>query len=127
MRITAARGTGPLQAAVQIGKHQVLSDAPESLGGQDSGAEPHDLLAAALAACTIITVTMVARRKALPLEDVRVQVEHGQRDGAYEFKRRIEFVGGLNDDERARLLDIANKCPVHKTLSGTIRIETEAI
>lgn len=127
MRITAARGTGPLQAAVQIGKHQVLSDAPESLGGQDSGAEPHDLLAAALAACTILTVTMVARRKALPLEDVRVQVEHGQRDGAYEFKRRIEFVGGLNDDERARLLDIANKCPVHKTLSGTIRIETEAI
>lgn len=127
MRITAARGTGPLQAAVQIGKHQVLSDAPESLGGQDSGAEPHDLLAAALAACTIITVTMVARRKALPLEDVRVQVEHGQRDGAYEFKRRIEFVGDLNDDERARLLDIANKCPVHKTLSGTIRIETEAI
>lgn len=127
MRITAARGTGPLQAAVQIGKHQVLSDAPESLGGQDSGAEPHDLLAAALAACTIVTVTMVARRKALPLEDVRVQVEHGQRDGAYEFKRRIEFVGGLNDDERARLLDIANKCPVHKTLSGTIRIETEAI
>jgi len=127
MRITAARGTGPLQAAVQIGNHQVLSDAPESLGGQDSGAEPHDLLAAALAACTIVTVTMVARRKALPLEDVRVQVEHGQRDGAYEFKRRIEFVGGLNDDERARLLDIANKCPVHKTLSGTIRIETEAI
>jgi len=127
MRITAAHGTGPLQAAVQIGKHQVLSDAPESLGGQDSGAEPHDLLAAALAACTILTVTMVARRKALPLEDVRVQVEHGQRDGAYEFKRRIEFVGDLNDDERARLLDIANKCPVHKTLSGTIRIETEAI
>jgi putative redox protein len=127
MRITAARGSGPLQAAVQIGKHQVLSDAPESLGGQDSGAEPHDLLAAALAACTILTVTMVARRKSLPLEDVRVQVEHGQHGGAYEFKRRIEFVGDLSDDERARLLDIANKCPVHKTLSGTIRIETEAI
>lgn len=127
MHITAARGTGPLQAAVQVGKHQVLSDAPESLGGQDSGPEPHDLLAAALAACTILTVTMVARRKSISLDDVRVQVEHGHHDGAYEFKRRIEFVGKLNDDERARLLDIANKCPVHKTLSGTIRIETEAI
>lgn len=127
MQVTAQRGTGPLQYAIQIGKHQLLSDAPEALGGENSGPEPHDLLAAALAACTALTVTMYAKRKGMALDDVRVRIEHGQKDGAYELQRHIEFVGALGADEKARLLDIANKCPVHKTLSGTIRIQTEAV
>ena len=104
----------------------MIADAPEAFGGDDSGPEPHDLLAASLAACTALTVTMYARRKGMQLDDVRVAIDHGQQDGAYELRRHIEFVGQLSDEERARLLDIANKCPVHKTLSGTIRIHTDA-
>jgi len=126
MEVTAHKGAGPLQQVLNVGKHQLLSDAPETFGGEDSGPEPHDLLAAALAACTALTVTMYARRKGMALDDVRVRIEHGQKDGAYLFQRHIDYVGELGVEDRARLTDIANKCPVHKTLSGTIRIETEA-
>ena len=125
MQVTTTRGNDKLQYRIQIGKHQLLTDAPEALGGDDSGPEPHDLLAAALAACTSLTVTMYARRKGMALEDVKVAIDHGQHDGAYELRRHIELVGALSQEERERLLDIANKCPVHKTLSGTIRIQTE--
>jgi len=126
MEVTIHKGSGPLQQVLTIGQHQLLSDAPVALGGEDSGPEPHDFLGAALAACTALTVTMYARRKGMPLDDVRVRIEHGQKDGAYLFQRHIEYVGALTLEDRARLTEIANKCPVHKTLSGTIRIETEA-
>ena len=126
MEVTAQKGEGKLQQVITIGRHQLLSDAPEAFGGEDSGAEPHDLLAAALAACTTLTVTMYARRKGLALEDVRVRITHGPKDGGYAFQRHIEYVGALGLEERQRLTDIANKCPVHKTLSGAIRIETQA-
>ncbi|KFC74477.1 OsmC family protein [Massilia sp. LC238] len=126
MEVTAQKGEGKLQQVITIGRHQLLSDAPEAFGGEDSGAEPHDLLAAALAACTTLTVTMYARRKGLALEDVRVRITHGPKDGGYAFQRHIEYVGALGPEERQRLTDIANKCPVHKTLSGAIRIETQA-
>lgn len=126
MEVRAQNGSGTLQQVITIGKHRVLSDAPEAFGGEDSGPEPHDLLAAALAACTTLTVTMYARRKGMPLDDVRVRIDHGPKDGGYAFQRHIEYVGALGPEERRRLTEIANKCPVHKTLSGTIRIETEA-
>ncbi len=126
MEVTAQKGEGKLQQMITIGRHQLLSDAPEAFGGEGSGAEPHDLLAAALAACTTLTVTMYARRKGLALEDVRVRITHGPKDGGYAFQRHIEYVGALGLEERQRLTDIANKCPVHKTLSGAIRIETQA-
>lgn len=126
MEVTVHKGSGLLQQVLSIGQHRILSDAPIAFGGEDSGPEPHDLLAASLAACTALTVTMYARRKGMALEDVRVRIAHGQQDGAYFFRRHIEYVGALGPDERARLTDIANKCPVHKTLSGAIRIETEA-
>ncbi|WP_027863965.1 OsmC family protein [Massilia alkalitolerans] len=126
MEVTAQKGEGKLQQMITIGRHQLLSDAPEAFGGEDSGAEPHDLLAAALAACTTLTVTMFARRKGMALEDVRVRITHGPKDGGYAFQRHIEYVGALGFEERQRLTDIANKCPVHKTLSGAIHIETEA-
>lgn len=127
MQVTAKRGSGKLQYQLTIGKHQILSDVPEAIGGEDSGPEPHDLLAAALAACTALTVTLYARRKGMALDDVQVAIDHGQQDGAYELRRHITFVGQLSQEERERLLDIANKCPVHKTLSGTIRIETDTV
>lgn len=124
MEVNAQKGEGKLQQVIAIGRHRLLSDAPEAFGGEDTGPEPHDLLAAALAACTNLTVTMVARRKGMALDDVRVRIEHGPREGGYGFARHIEFIGNLSAEERARLLDIANKCPVHKTLSGSIHIET---
>ena len=127
MQVTATRGTGKLQHQISIGKHRLLTDAPEAFGGEDSGPEPHDILAAALAACTALTVTMYANRKGMALRDIRIDITHGQQDGAYQFKRRIEYVGELSQEERERLTEIANKCPVHKTLTGTIRIETEAL
>ena len=127
MQVTAARGTGKLQHVIQIGKHQLLTDVPEALGGEDSGPEPHDILAAALAACTALTVKLYAARKGMALDDIRVRIDHGQQDGAYEFQRHIEYLGALGEEDRRRLTEIANKCPVHKTLSGTIRILTEAV
>lgn len=125
MQVTTTRGNDRLQYRIQIGKHQLLTDAPEAFGGDDSGPEPHDLLAASLAACTALTVTMYARRKGLQLDDVKVAIDHGQQDGAYALRRHIELVGALSEEDRQRLLDIANKCPVHKTLSGAIRIQTD--
>lgn len=126
MEVTAQKGNGKLQQVITIGRHQLLSDAPQSFGGEETGPEPHDLLAAALAACTTLTVTMYARRKEMALEDVRVRITHGPKDGGYAFQRHIDYIGALGPEDRARLTDIANKCPVHKTLSGAIHIETQA-
>lgn len=126
MEVHAQKGNGKLQQVITIGRHALLSDAPEALGGEDTGPEPHDLLAAALAACTTLTVTMYARRKGMLLDDVRVRITHGPQDGGYALQRHIDYVGALGQEDRQRLTDIANKCPVHKTLSGTIRIDTVA-
>lgn len=126
MEVTSARGAGQLQQLISIGSHRLIADAPEAFGGENAGPEPHDILAAALAACTALTVTMYANRKGMALADVKVGITHGQKDGAYRFERRIAFLGELSQEERTRLLDIANKCPVHKTLSGAIVIDTLA-
>jgi putative redox protein len=99
--------------------------APE-FGGEGSGPEPHDLLAAALAACTTLTVSLYARRKGWQLDEVQVTIRHGQEGAAYALHRSIRYLGPLSGEEKQRLTDIANKCPVHKTLSGQIQITTEA-
>jgi len=126
MEVTTHRGTGPLQQVIEIGKHRILTDVKPESGGADSGPEPHDILAAALAACTTLTVSLYARRKGYPLDEIKVSIKHGQEGAAYGLHRTIEYVGALDDEAKARLTDIANKCPVHKTLSGTIQITTEA-
>jgi putative redox protein len=98
-----------------------------AFGGEVSGPEPLAILAAALAACTTLTVSLYAKRKGYPLDDIKVSIKHGQEGAAYGLHRTIEYIGALDDETKARLTDIANKCPVHKTLSGTIQITTEAI
>jgi putative redox protein len=113
-----------LQQLIEVGEHRLIADAPRSAGGEDSGPGPHDLLAAALGACTALTVLMYARRKTMPLDDVDVTVDHEQAEGEYRFHRRIRYIGTVSDDEKMRLTDIANKCPVHRTLQGQIRIDT---
>jgi putative redox protein len=125
MEIHVHRGEGKLQHVIEIGPHTLLTDAPRLYGGEETGPEPHDLLAAALGACTALTVTMYARRKGMDLQEIDVRLEHGQRDGVYVLTRRIHYVGDLSGEEQERLTEIANKCPVHKTLSGQIQIITE--
>lgn len=125
MEVKVHRGTGTLQHVIDIGPHRVLTDAPKIYGGEETGPEPHDYLAAALGACTALTVTLYARRKEMDLQDVQVRVEHAKEGDAYVFTRHVHYVGNLNDEQKARLTEIANKCPVHKTLEGEIKIVTQ--
>lgn len=127
MEIRVHHGQGKLQHVIEIGPHHLLTDVPATLGGDDTGPEPHDLLAAALAACTALTVTMYAKRKGWPLDDVDVRIEHGKVDQAYALTRRIAYIGNLSAEQRDMLTAVANKCPVHKTLSGEIQIVTEEV
>jgi putative redox protein len=126
MEVKASRGEGKLNFLIEAGGHCIVADEPPAIGGEDTGPTPHDLLAASLAACTGLTVTLYARRKGFDLQDVEVRVDHEQQEGAYVLKRHIRYVGNLDEAQRTRLTEIANKCPIHKVLSGTIRIETEA-
>ena len=120
------RGQGPLQQVIEIGPHRLLTDVAPEFGGEASGPEPHDLLAAALAACTTLTVNLYAKRKGWQLDEVQVTIRHGQEGAAYALHRSIRYLGALGAEEKQRLTEVANKCPVHKTLSGQIDITTEA-
>jgi len=127
MEVTTHRGQGPFQQVIEIGPHRLVTDVAPELGGEGSGPEPHDLLAASLAACTTLTVNLYAKRKGYALDEVQVTIRHGQEGEAYALHRSIRYVGALTEEEKQRLTDIANKCPVHKTLSGPIQITTEAL
>jgi putative redox protein len=127
--------TGFAQEIV-LGRHRLTADEPTSAGGTDTGPNPYDFLLAALGSCTSITVAMYARRKRWPLEAVTVRLRHSKIDATDchecdtkegqldHIDRDIELVGALSNEQRARLLDIANKCPVHRTLTSEIHIQT---
>jgi len=89
--------------------------------------DPHDLLDSALAACTSITVRMYAERKGIPLEHIEVSIDHVEEGGLYHLNRRIELTGPLSDEDRERLMVIANKCPIHRALTGKFEIETSEV
>lgn len=118
---------GKLKQDIGNGRNQIVSDEPTEVGGDDSGLAPHELLDAALGSCTALTITLVARRKQMPLTDVHVEVSHETVEGVYRMHRRIELIGNLTDEQKIYLLGIANKCPVHRTLSGKIEIESALI
>ena len=103
---------------IKAGNHQLVADEPVPLGGTDLGPTPYVYLKAALGSCTVITIRMYAERKSWPLKDVKVTLRHS-RDGNKEsvFERDITLVGDLDAEQRQRLLEIAVRCPVHKTLS----------
>jgi putative redox protein len=127
---------GKFQQVVQAGPHRILADEPASLGGLDSGLSPYDLLLAGLGACTAMTIRLYADRKALPLDRVRVHLTHEKihaedcehcetREGMIDrIDRVIGFEGQLDEAQRQRLLEIADKCPVHRTLTSEIEIRT---
>ena len=113
-------------AELKIRNHQIISGIDASLGGNDEGPNPHELVEAALAACTIQTCHLYANRKQWPLESTEVAVEIVSETKEKAIIRcRIHFLGKLSDEQVTRLLDIANKCPIHRMLSGTIEIQTE--
>lgn len=102
---------------IEAGTHQLIADEPVPLGGKDLGTTPYELLKAALASCTSITLRMYADRKKWPLENAIVTIRHS-RDAHKNsvFERDIQLVGELDDEQRQRLMEIADRCPVHKTL-----------
>lgn len=132
-------GGGHFRTELQAAGHTLLADEPESAGGENAGPSPYDLLGAALGACTVMTLRMYADQKQWPLEAATARVTHrkvhaddcagcesttGKID---EFSRELRLQGALDDTQRARLLEIANRCPVHRTLEGEIKVHTELV
>ena len=128
-----------LQHEITAGDHVIFADEPESAGGDDTGPSPYELLLGALGACTSITLRMYARRKGWPLESVEVELthrkdyeadcEHCEEDSARldVIEVKVDLRGDLTDEQRARLLSIAQRCPVNRTLiNGVKTVHTEA-
>lgn len=127
---------GKFTQTIAVGSHRLRADEPVSFGGSDTGPSPYDLLLAGLGACTSMTVRMYADLKQLPLEKVTVRLRHDKvhatdcaecetREGKIDrIEREIELEGALDDAQRTRLLEIANKCPVHRTLHSEVWVPT---
>jgi uncharacterized OsmC-like protein/fermentation-respiration switch protein FrsA (DUF1100 family) len=120
-------GAGKFQVRVSIRGAHLIADEPADVGGLGSGPSPYELVAAGLGACTAMTTRLYAERKGWPLQRTRVVVSHEKVDGqtpADVFHRQIAFEGPLDADQIARLFEIADKCPVHRTLEAGSRVET---
>lgn len=124
---------------VTVAHHRLLADEPRAVGGSDTGPNPYDLLISALGACTSMTVSLYARRKQWPLEAVTVRLRHSRIHAADcadceaeggmvdRIESEVELHGELSEAQRARLIEIANKCPVYKTLTSEIHIRTRLL
>ncbi|WP_033289355.1 OsmC family protein [Amycolatopsis jejuensis] len=132
-------GSGRYTQRVTAGEHEFLADEPVIVGGDDAGPNPYDLLLSALGTCTAMTLRMYADRKGIPLTRTIVRLRHDRihaRDCERcetevglisRITREITLEGILDDEQRARLLEIADKCPVHRTLTHEIAIETREV
>ena len=126
-KVESQFGEGPLQQKLSTGDLHFLSDAEVSKGGDGTGPSPHEYLGAALAACTSMTLKMYASRKAMSLENAIVIVDIERVDDVEKFTRDIQLIGNLSAEEKERLIEIANKCPIHKALEGQIQIKTQLV
>jgi putative redox protein len=136
-RIVLVHGQPPaLTQRIEIGRHRLTADEPAPQGGNDEGPTPYDLLLAALGTCKAMTVTLYAERKAWRLDSVTVRLSHRKvhaedcrdcEDKDVRLDRidcELQFSGSLDAEQRARLLEIANRCPVHRTLTSKIDIRS---
>ncbi len=134
--VVSEDGKGRLSQAIRAGRHRLSADEPASVGGDDSGPTPYDLLLAALGACTSMTLRLYAERKGWPLEHSSVALTHRKihaedcadcetKGGKLDhIRRRLTLSGPLDEAQRARLLEIADKCPVHRSLHGEVKIDS---
>jgi len=125
--------------SIQTKKHNFIADEPASIGGDDFGPSPYDYLSAGLAACTVMTLKMYAQRKKWDLQEVYAYITYSKKHSddlmldldkptrIYHLQKRLKFVGDLDEQQKAKLKEIASKCPVHRTLISDIIIETEVI
>jgi uncharacterized OsmC-like protein len=136
--IVRGDGTG-LAQEIETGRHRLVADEPGEAGGTDTGPSPYELLLAALGACTSMTLSMYAQRKHWPLERVTVRLRHDKihakdcaecetKEGMLDrIEREISLTGPLDAEQRERLLAIANRCPVHRTLVSEVDIRTRLV
>ena len=125
--------------SIQTKKHNFIADEPDSIGGDDFGPSPYDFVSAGLAACTVMTLKMYAQRKKWDLQEVYAYITYSKKHSddlmldvdkptrIDHLQKRLKFVGNLDEKQKARLKEIASKCPVHKTLQSEVIIETELI
>jgi putative redox protein len=132
-------GAAGFAQEIQIGPHRLKGDEPVAFGGTDTGPSPYDFLLAALGTCTSMTISLYARRKGWPLENVTVSLHHSNihaadcadcetKEGKIDrIERDIQLTGALTTEQRSKLLEIASLCPVHRTLTSEIDIRTRAV
>jgi uncharacterized OsmC-like protein len=137
--VTVIGGPSGLRQAISVGPHHLLADEPKTSGGSDDGPDPYELLLSALGSCTNMTLRMYADRKKWPLQEIRVALTHSKNHAndcinceqpaamLNRIDRRITLIGELSPEQRQRLLEIANLCPVHKSLTAGIDIQTELV
>ena len=125
MRAVAKRQNDSFKHRVEMGHHWITADEPEKHGGGDDGPSPQDLLAGSLASCTAITIEMYAWRKGWDIGDVAVDVDYepAQRGSPTKFKMKVLLPKELPEEQRERLMQIAAKCPVHRTLEGEVMFD----
>lgn len=118
---------GKMSVLATNGKHEITADVAATLGGEDSGLNPHELIEAALAACTTLTIELYAKRKNWDVSEMKVEVKIiKESKEATQIERVITFGPQNSSEERARILEIANKCPIHNLLMSQVTIETSA-
>lgn len=138
-QITVLNSGNKYLTEINSGNHKIISDEPVEFGGEDSGFSPYELLLSALGACKAITMRMFAQRKNYPLERIEIGLTHEKihakdcadcesKEGKIDkIDVKIKFTGSLSDDQKKILLDVSQKCPVHKTLTSEIKIYTDML